>query len=362
MAGFEQAIQRFIENLGLSSTISEILTSIILFAIAVLIGLVVYVIFKNYLSRWAEKTETKLDDEILKNIKTPISLFIVLVGAYYSLGYLSFLRPYSNILSGIFIVAETLLVAYAIVKLITVLVNWYAEKRRKLGKELSEHLLFLLKKIVQATVYIFAFLFILYAFNIDLSGVVVGLGVGGIAIALAVQNILGDIFSAFSIYFDRPFEIGDFIVIGEYMGTVKRIGIKSTRIQLLQGEELVISNRELTTAKIRNFKRMEKRRVVFTIGVTYDTPLEKLKKIPEIIREIINPEKLPDVDRLDRVHFKEFGPYSLNFEIVYYLKTRDYMKYMDTQQAINFAIKEAFEKEGIEMAFPTQTIYLSKSS
>ena len=145
-----------------------------------------------------------------------------------------------------------------------------------------------------------------------------------------------------------------------YMGTVKKIGIKSTRIELLQGEELVVSNRELINKEIRNFKKMRRRRVSFTIGVTYDTPLEKLKKIPEIIKDIIDPEKLPYVDQLERVHFKEFGPYSLNFEIVYYLKTKDYIKYMDTQQEINFRIKEAFEKEGIEMAFPTQTIYLGK--
>jgi len=121
-----------------------------------------------------------------------------------------------------------------------------------------------------------------------------------------------------------------------------------------------MSNRELTTASVRNFKKMRKRRISFSIGVTYDTPLEKLKKIPEMIKDVIDPNKLPDVDRLDRVHFKEFGPYSLNFEIVYYMKTRDYLKYMDTQQAINFAIKEAFEKEGIEMAFPTQTIFLNQ--
>ncbi|MCW3993646.1 MAG: mechanosensitive ion channel family protein, partial [Candidatus Bathyarchaeota archaeon] len=159
------------------------------------------------------------------------------------------------------------------------------------------------------------------------------------------------------IYFDKPFEIGDFIVVGDYSGTVKQVGIKSTRLQLLQGEELVISNKELTTASVRNFKKLKKRRIIFTLGVTYDTPLKKLQKIPEMISKIIEKMELAE---LDRVHFKKIGDFSLNFEVVYYLKVGDYVKYMDTQQEINFAIIEAFEKEGIEMAFPTQTIFLNK--
>ena len=136
--------------------------------------------------------------------------------------------------------------------------------------------------------------------------------------------------------------------------------MKSTRVELLQGEELVLSNRELTTASVRNFKKMNRRRIEFSFGVTYDTPLKKLKKIPDIIKSIIDHEKLEHVHKLDRVHFTDFGDFSLNFNIVYYLNTKDYVKYRDTQQEINFKIKEAFEKEGIEMAFPTQTIFLNK--
>ena len=347
-------------ELNAPTVIGELIVSAILFAIAIVAGWIVYFIFERYLKRWAEKTETKLDDMILQNIKAPIYALVFIIGIYYAISPLSILQPYSGLISILFSVAQILVVAFIATRVINVLVEWYAEKRIKRGKRLSEHLLFIFKKSLQAVVYIFAFLAILAAFNIDLTNVVVGLGVGGIAIALALQNILSDVFSAFSIYFDRPFEVGDFIVIGDYMGTVKKIGIKSTRIELLQGEELVVSNRDLVSEKIRNFKKMRRRRISFVIGVTYDTPIEKLRKIPEIIKEIIDPKKLPDVDQLERVHFKEFGPYSLNFEIVYYMKTRDYIKYMDTQQAINFAIKEAFEKEGIEMAFPTQTIYLNK--
>jgi len=183
------------------------------------------------------------------------------------------------------------------------------------------------------------------------------LGIGGLAIAFALQNILEDMFSSFSIYFDRPFQIDDFIVIGDDMGIVKKIGIKSTRIQTLQGEELIISNKELTGKRIRNFKKMEKRRIVFKFGVVYETSTEKLKKIPGIIKDIMDRAELAEIDR---VHFKEFGDFSLNFEVIYYIKSREYIDYMNTQQEMNFAIKERFEQEGIEMAYPTQTLYVNK--
>jgi len=222
---------------------------------------------------------------------------------------------------------------------------------------MRDHILYLLKRLIHGIVYLFAFLAILVAFRIDLSSVVLGLGVGGIAIGLALQSILSDAFGAFSIYFDRPFEVGDFIVVDNYSGTVQKIGLKSTRLQLLQGEELVISNKQLTTSSVRNFKKLKKRRVTFTLEITCDTSLEKLRKIPEIITNILENRELVE---FDRVHFAKIGDFSHNFEVVYFMKTSDYVKYMDTQQEINFAIIEAFEKEGINMAFPTQTIILNK--
>jgi small-conductance mechanosensitive channel len=270
---------------------------------------------------------------------------------------LTILDKYSEALAFVFTIAEILLATFIVTRVVNVVIAWYSEKRLK--KEMSEHILFVLKKIINGIIFLFAFLIILYVLKIDLSGIVIGLGVGGIAIAFALQNVLSDAFSAFSIYFDKPFEIGDYIVVGEYSGTVKKIGIKSTRVQLLQGEELVLSNSVLTSTSVRNFKKMEKRRITFSFGVTYDTPTNKLRKIPGIIKDIVNSKKLQYIDRLDRVHFTEFGDFSLNFQVIYYLKTKDYVKYRDTQQEINFAIKEIFEKEGIEMAFPTQTIFIN---
>lgn len=348
-----------LEQVGINTSplIGEVIVSVMIFVISIITGWIVYHIFERYFTRWAKKTKTTLDDEVLKNIKKPIYFFVLLVGAYYSLEFLSILKPYSTELARIFTIAEILLVTFIITRVINVVVVWYSKRRAK--KKMSEHILFILKKIVNAAIFLFAFLIILDVFDVNLSGAVVGLGVGGIAIAFALQNVLSDVFSAFSIYFDRPFEIGDFIIVGDYAGTVKKIGIKSTRVQLLQGEELVLANSVLTNKSLRNFKKLRKRRIVFHFGVTYDTPIEKLKKIPDMVRKIVDSNELATVDR---IHFKEFGDFSLNFEIVYYMNSKDYAKYMDTQQEINFAIKEAFEKEGIEMAFPTQTIFLNRQS
>jgi len=335
---------------------SEISAAAIIIAGALFAGVIVYLVFRRYLSHWAKGTKTKIDDKILKNVRAPIIFLFLLVGIHYGLQSLSFLEVYSGPISAIFLVAQILLATFIIARVLNILISWFAE-RAKREKRVSEHLLNVLKQVVRAIAYLFAFFAILAVFKIDLSGLVVGLGVGGIAIALALQNILVDAFGAFTIYFDRPFEVGDFIVVEDYSGTVKKIGIRSTRIQLLRGEELVLSNRLLTTASVRNFKKLKKRRVVFKFGVAVDTSAEKLKKIPTIVKEIITNIELTE---FDRVHLNEFGDFSYNYEAVYYMEIPDYTTYMDVQQQIYLKIIEAFEKEKITMPFPTQTIFLNK--
>jgi small-conductance mechanosensitive channel len=341
-------------NITLDELIPQIIASIITVILFIILGWVVYKVVGLYLTKWAKKTKTKLDDEILKNIKNPIYFFVILIGIYSTLEILSFLDEYSTFMSFLFIILEILLIAFIITRIVNVLAAWYFEKKAR--KEMSEHILFIFKRLINGFIFLIAFLIILKVLDQDLSGLLVGLGVGGIAIAFALQSILSDAFSAFSIYFDRPFEIGDFIVIGEHSGIVKKIGMKSTRVELLQGEELILANSVLTTTNVRNFKKMKKRRVRFTFGVIYATPSVKLKKIPDIVKNIIVKNKMTTPDR---VSFKEFGQFSLNFEVVYYIKSRDYAVYMQVQSIINLSIKEAFEKAEIEMAFPTQTIYLN---
>ncbi|HEX2209428.1 MAG TPA: mechanosensitive ion channel family protein [Longimicrobium sp.] len=192
--------------------------------------------------------------------------------------------------------------------------------------------------------------------GIDITALVAGLGIGGIAVALAVQNILGDLFASLSIVLDKPFVYGDFIVVDDLMGTVERVGVKTTRVRSLSGEQLVFSNSDLLGSRIRNYKRMRERRVVFSVGVVYQTPHAQLAAIPQLLRGIV--EAQPDV-RFDRAHLKELAAASLDFEVVYYVLSPDFNVYMDRQQAINLEIFGRFEAEGIEFAYPTQTLHLA---
>lgn len=195
-------------------------------------------------------------------------------------------------------------------------------------------------------------------FGIDITTLVAGLGVGGIAVALAVQNVLGDLFASLSITLDRPFVIGDLVIVDTFIGNVEHIGVKSTRLRSISGEQIIMANADLLGSRVRNYGRMEQRRSLFTLGVTYETPHDKLKAIPGLIRQCI--ESQPGT-RFDRSHFSGYGDFSLNFESVYFVLEPDYATFMNAQQDIYFAIHQAFEREGIEFAYPTQKLWMAKA-
>ena len=197
----------------------------------------------------------------------------------------------------------------------------------------------------------------LLAMGFEITPLIAGLGVGGIAVAFALQNILADVFNSVAIVLDKPFAVGDFVVVGDTMGVVENIGIKTTRIRSLGGEQISVSNSDLLGSRIQNYKRMEERRVVFHLGVTYQTPADKLRAIPEIVREAIEAQESV---RFDRAHFQTYGDFALIFECVYYVLTNDYNIYMDIQQAVNLIIYERFGQEGLEFAYPTQTLFVQR--
>jgi small-conductance mechanosensitive channel len=209
----------------------------------------------------------------------------------------------------------------------------------------------------KATLWTVMVLVALHNAGINITALVAGMGVGGIAVALALQNILADVFASVSIILDKPYQVGDFIVVGDSMGTVERIGIKTTRVRSLGGEQLVFANGELLKARIRNFKRMTERRVEFSIGVPFATPHEKAERIPLILREIIESN---DQVRLERAHFKEFGESSLTFECVYFVKAFDYGLYLGIQESINLEILRRFQEEEIDFAHPSRTLYIAQ--
>lgn len=193
--------------------------------------------------------------------------------------------------------------------------------------------------------------------GIDIGALLAGLGVGGIAVALAAQNILGDLLASLSIVLDKPFIIGDFIVTGEEKGRIEHIGITSTRLRSLSGEEVILSNKKLMESRIHNYKRMWRRRVEQRFGVIYNTPVEMLERIPGFVRSFI--EKHPQRE-YDRCHFAKYGDSSLDFELVFYVSDPDYNIFMDLQEKVLLDIFRKFTQEGISFAFPTQTIYIEK--
>lgn len=213
--------------------------------------------------------------------------------------------------------------------------------------------------VAQVIVWAVIALMLLDNVGIDVTALVAGLGIGGIAIGLAVQNILSDLFASLSIVLDKPFVIGDYLAVGTDSGTVENIGLKSTRIRSLSGEQIVFSNGDLLSSRVRNYRRMEERRIAFAFGVTYDTTADELRAIPDLVRDAVEQQNADGpVLRFDRAHFKAFGDSSLDFEVVYYVLVRDYATYMDAQQAINLALVEAFSERDIGFAFPTRTLHI----
>jgi small-conductance mechanosensitive channel len=210
--------------------------------------------------------------------------------------------------------------------------------------------------IVNVAVWAVVMLLTLDNLGVDVTALVAGLGIGGIAVALAVQNILGDLFASLSITFDKPFLVGDFLIVDDFMGSVEYIGIKTTRLRSLGGEQIIISNANLLSSRMRNYGRMMERRVVFATSVTYETPIEKLEQIAPLIRKIVEGEK---DTRFDRSHFATHAAASLDFETVYYVLSSDYNRYMDIQQTINMRLHREFARLGIEFAYPTQKIYVA---
>lgn len=228
----------------------------------------------------------------------------------------------------------------------------YAEERTTDRSTLA-NAMGLVQILINVGVWSIVVLVLLSNLGVDVTALVAGLGIGGIAIGLAAQGIFADLFASLSIILDRPFVRGDFIIFGDYMGTIERIGIKSTRIRSLSGEQIVVSNANLLQTTIRNYQLLYERRVVFTVSVVYRTPLDKVEAIPALLREVV--DAAPKT-RFDRAHLKALGDYALVYEVVYFVLDPDYNVYMDVQQAINFAIMRAFAARDIDFAFPTRTV------
>lgn len=302
------------------------------------------------------RSPNRFDDGALEAVRATKHFFLLAISLYLGIGGVSVPDSIERLLRHMFIVASLVQAGIWGSTLIGFVVARYAAAKLEEDGASAMTLRFLGLG-GRFALWVLLLLVGLDNLGVDITALVAGLGVGGIAVALAVQNILGDLFASLSIVLDKPFVIGDFILVDELMGTVETIGVKTTRLRSLSGEQLIFSNADLLASRIRNFKRMAERRVVFGVGVPYDTPFDKIESIPSILRDAVETqEKI----RFDRAHFKGFGASSLDFEVAYYVLEPDYNVYMDVQQAINLRVLSSFLSEQIAFAFPTQTLYVEK--
>lgn len=327
-----------------------------LIALSVIIGGILLVLaFKKLiikrLQAWATKTPGSWDDFIIHSLTRfgiPIVEWIIV---YWGVHLLDLSDKAERAIQ----IATSIIVTYFVLRLVSSVVMLLLEsgvRRREHGEEKIKQLGGLMM-VINVVIWFLGLVFLLSNWGVQVTPIIAGLGIGGIAVALAAQNILGDLFSYFVIFFDRPFEAGDFIIVDDKMGSIEYVGIKTTQIRALGGEQIIIGNSNLTNSRIHNYKRMARRRVVFGIDVEYGTPYEKLKRIPEMLKSIVLEHQLVT---FDRAHFAAYKDWSLRFEVVYYVLSADFNVYMDTQQSINLKIYEAFENERISFAFPTQTM------
>jgi len=307
------------------------------------------------LSKTAAHTATRIDDVVVSVLRGTRPLFHLALGVLFARNLVELPSSSAQLIH----ILLTLVIAYQVgvwgnrIAGGTIAI-WGTGREQGKQATMAAGLNFLARLVI----WVFVVLIALSNLGIELSAVVAGLGVGGVAAALAVQSTLGDLFAGVSMYFDRPFDIGDFVVVDTMRGTVTKIGIKTTRLQSIDGEEIILPNGEIAKSRIRNFARMTERRILFRFGIEYHLPAARVERAVEVVREVIGGR---EGLRLDRVHFVAFGSYSLDFEVVYFVLSPDYITYLDHQQAINLALYRTFEEEGIGFAFPTQTLQVRQA-
>ena len=311
----------------------------------------------HYLSSLAEKTTVQWDNMAVEVLRRTSWVFLIIVALFSGSRLLELTPTSDKFTTGTMIIVFFLQMALWFDRLSDQLIRYLVmEKSNKDNSSIA--MITVMGFIGRIAIWSVIVLMALDNLGFDITALIAGLGIGGVAVALAAQNILGDLFASISIVLDKPFEVGDFIIVEDLMGAVEYIGIKTTRVRSLSGEQLVFSNNDLLKSRIRNYKRMYERRVVFNLGVVYQTTREQLTRIPKMVRETIEAQ---ENTRFDRAHFFKYGDYALQFEIVYYVKSPDYNIYMDIQQAINLEIYRQFSEQGIEFAYPSQTLFLEKT-
>jgi len=345
-------MQEFLKTIWWNNTIESYLIALAVFAGGIILIKLIRKGGVGYLKALAKKSDGTVDDFLVSVLEQNLLPIFNLGTLYVGMRYLTLSPLGDKILNVVYGITITFFVVRIILRLIKHGLENYADKQE--DPEGKKKQLRGIAAILKLVIWSLAIVFLLSNLGYNVTGIVAGLGIGGIAIALAAQAILGDLFSYFVILFDKPFEVGDFITVDDKKGTVEKVGLKTTRIRSLSGEIIVMGNTNLTNSRLHNFKKLERRRIAFTLTVTYETPIATLERIPDMLKDIISSR---EQITFDRAHLAAFADSSINFDVVYFVEQPDFVFHMDNQQAIYLGILKKFVSEGIQFAYPTQTSY-----
>lgn len=312
----------------------------------------------NKLADFAGRTRGYWDDVVASSLGATRSWLLLLVSVFLGSHFLSTSDPVGQVLQSVAVIAFLLQTGLWVSAGLTTWVM--ARSKATIDDDPAEVMtLNVIGIFLRLVIWSMVVLLALENLGVDVTALIAGLGIGGVAVALAAQNILGDLFASVSIALDKPFVLGDFVTVGDFQGTVESIGLKTTRVRSLSGEQVVFSNTDLLDSRLRNYGRMYQRRVLLKFGVTYQTPRERLAEIPDIIRQAVESRGGDDV-RMDRSHLASYGDSAIEFEAVYHVLSPDYALHMDIKQDVLLKIHAAFDERGIDFAYPTQTVFVER--
>ncbi|HLP42963.1 MAG TPA: mechanosensitive ion channel family protein [Fibrobacteria bacterium] len=357
MRHFPDTTHRILGSTWLGNSLQDYLVCLLAIAVGVLLVKLFHVLVMRRVHKWVASTASTWDDFLAAVLESNALPALYLLVVWHGVKDLYMKDGIRNGLRLAIYGALLVLAVRAAMALVNEAVRSYWRRHAAEKTAAKEKSLGGIITIAKVVVWVLGGILLLDNLGIKVSAFVAGLGITGIAVALAAQTILGDLFGYFVIFFDQPFEVGQVIKVGNFIGEVEAIGLKTTRLRSLSGEQVVLSNKYLTDSQIQNFKRMARRRAVFTLDVEYGTPEEALRGIPELVKKSLTAH--PDVT-FDRAHFQAFVESGLRFEVVYFVESPDYLRYMDIQQTVNFDIYRGFLESGIQFAFPSRTLYMRK--
>jgi small-conductance mechanosensitive channel len=302
----------------------------------------------------AARTDNKFDDIVSDSVKVTQSWFLVVLALYFGSTLLHF-PEYAPRIRQLLVLSFLMQMGIWFVALMNSALGQWLESRNQ-DPSIATAMV-AIRFVGKLLIWAIVALLMLDNMGVQVGSLVAGLGVGGIAVALAVQRVLGDLLASISIVMDKPFEVGDTIMVGDMVGMVENVGLKTTRLRATSGEQLIISNSDLLSTRIRNMKRMKERRVVLTFSVAYQTATEKVALIPGWVKDVVS---IQESLRFERSHLQKLGDSAILFETIYWVNTPDMQVYMDMQQAVNLAVLSKLASEGVALAYPTQTVFMQK--